>query len=421
MTVRQFVQLVRRWRSVILATALIGIVVGWLSAPGTAGTPTTFEATHTLLLDPRARGSAEINRAAVRVRRGAVPDRVAARLGLDPRSVRSVVSSTTRDNLGEVLITGRSTDRAQAEALADTTAEELIVELGGPASPLRTLERAVASPVENPDVQGPRSRPGRALLLGAFGVLLGAGAAFGLEQFDRRIRSSRAAEAALGAPVLAEIPAVAAPDGNRPLRGLEAPALLEPYRRIGTFLGGSDRQGGVGGGVRVLVVTSANAGDGKTTTVAHLATALGELGRSVLAVSADLRRPRLHSYFGRGGEPGLVEVLGADVALEDLDLATAVRGVRLVASGPPVENPAPLLERVGDVLRAARNLSDLVLVDAPPLLGVTDAAELARHADGVLLVVRAGRTSTAAARRSAELLRRLDIPIIGAVLVGAER
>jgi tyrosine-protein kinase Etk/Wzc len=143
----------------------------------------------------------------------------------------------------------------------------------------------------------------------------------------------------------------------------------------------------------------------------------------VLVVSADLRRPRLHLYFDRPREPGLADVLrGAPDArrVTDLKLATAIPGIRCLSSGTPVDNPAPLLDRVGDVLREVRSLCDFVLVDAPALLTTSDAAVLARHADGVLLTVRAGRTSVGAATRSAELLQRLDIPVLGVVLVAGD-
>jgi Mrp family chromosome partitioning ATPase len=184
----------------------------------------------------------------------------------------------------------------------------------------------------------------------------------------------------------------------------------------------ASRPGG-GDGSRVVVVTSGVGREGKTTTVAQLAAALGEVGRPVAAISADLRRPQLHTYFDKAREPGLTELLrGApDVRqLTDLSLATTTRGVRFVASGAPVRNPAPLLDGLGDQLKAARELGEFVLVDAPPLLTASEAADIAHHADGVLLVVRAGKTSVGAAARSAELLERLDVPLIGAVLVGGE-
>jgi len=141
-------------------------------------------------------------------------------------------------------------------------------------------------------------------------------------------------------------------------------------------------------------------------------------------MSADLRHPRLHLYFDKAREPGLTDILrGApDVRrLDELNLVTTFRGVRFVASGVPVRNPAPLLDRIGDHLRDARDMADLVLIDAPPLLTTSDGADLARQADSALLVVRAGRTSVSAARRSVELLERLGIPVLGAVLIGSDR
>ena len=414
----------RRWRSVIAAGVLIGVGVGWVSAPGRAGATTTFAATQTMILDESAGSSSDINRAAVLATLGPVPARVAARLGLNPQRVQSMVSAGTHDYVNELFITGRSADRAQAEALARDTAEELIVEFGGPTSRLRTLEPAVAAPVHSDDIKGPTSHPGRALLLGGFGLFLGIGAAFAVERFDNRIRAKGTAEAALGAPVMAEVPSISRSDRGRLLTGAQPSPVVEAYRGLRTGILRWTSKGGHGGGHRIIVVTSATGGEGKTTTVAQLAAALAEVGHSVMAVSADLRRPKLHLYLDRPWEPGLSDVLrGAPDArlLTDLNLTTAIRGVRFVASGRPVRNPAPLLDHLGDHLKEARELGDFVLVDAPPLLTASEAADLAHLADGVLLVVRAGRTSIGAAVRSAELLERLNVPLIGVVLVGGDR
>jgi Mrp family chromosome partitioning ATPase len=322
--------------------------------------------------------------------------------------------------MGLLLITARSADRARAEALANVTAEELIVELGGSKAPLGTLEPATASPLATGRFDGPKSGPGRALLLGVFGLFLGVGAAFAVERFDNRIRSRRAAEEVLGVPVMVEVPALPRSHRGRRLTAGQPSQFIEAYRGLRTSIDRWTTQPGKGDGHRLIVVTSPLGGEGATTTVAHLAATLGEIGRSVVVISADLRRPQLHLYFDKAREPGLTDVLrGAPDArrLADLNLATTIRGVRFVASGAPVRNPAPLLDLIGDHLRAARSLGDIVLVDAPPLLTTSDGADLARHADGVLLVVRAGHTSVGAAARSTELLERLDIPVIGAVLV----
>ena len=410
---------------IAVAGVIIGVALGWISAPGTGRVLPTYEATHTLLVDPRVKDGGLVNRAALLATMGAVPDRVAARLGLTPAAVRSMVSAGTHDNEGEVLITGRSTDRGQAVALADVSAEELIAELGGSGAPIKSLEQAVAAPVRNDEVKAPPSRPGRALLLGAFGLLLGVGAALVAERFDNRIRTKATAEEALGTAVLAEVPSLAREHQDRMLSADEGSLVFEAYRGLRTGIVRAAGAGGTGQtGGRVIVVTSATGGEGKTVTVAHLAAALAEVGHSVVAVSADLRRPRLHTYFGRPLEPGLSDVLrGApDVrGLGDLKTDTSLRGVRFVASGAPGTNPGRLFDRLGQSLAEAREMGEFVLVDVPPLLVASEAADIARLADAVLLVVRAGRTSIGAAVRSAEVLERLNIPLLGAVLVGGNQ
>lgn len=421
MRLRESLYVIRRWRSVIVAGVIIGVVVGWVSAPRTATTTTSFEATHTLIPEPSVGNHRVLYRAPALATLGAVPVRVAARLGIDRRVVQSNVDVAIPPKTGALLITAHSSDRAQAEALANVTAEELIIELGRDQSPLQTLEPAVA--VETTGVRGPTSRPGRGFLLGAFGLLLGVVGAFAMERFDTRIRSKAATEVALGAPVLAEVPAVARAERGRLLAGGEPSAFIEAYRGLRTSVDRWATQTGDGDRCPIIVATSPTGGEGTTTTVAHLAAALGEIGRSVVVMSGDLRHPTLHLYFDRAQEPGLTDVLrGAPDArrLTDLNLLTAVRGVRFVASGAPVRNPAPLLDRIGDHLRDARDMADVVLIDAAPLI-TSDGADVARHADSVLLVVRAGRTSVGAARRSVELLERLGIRVLGAVLIGSDR
>lgn len=179
--------------------------------------------------------------------------------------------------------------------------------------------------------------------------------------------------------------------------------------------------GGDGRTGKVLVVVSPGAGEGKTTTAAHLAALLAEAGNSVLVVSADFRRPRIHELFAVNSAPGLSEVLAPrnPLPLRSLDLSTPVKGVKLLASGAAVDNPAPLLGATVELMRGARPLFDFIIVDTAPLLVANDASELIRAADMVLVVARARRTSIDSCERSAELLKRIDAPVIGAVLVGA--
>jgi len=415
--------MIGRWWPLVAAGVLIGLAVGWISAPGSPPRP-TFQATQSMFLDPSA-GGTDVNRLALMATLGAVPDRVAARLHVDRPLLSSMVSAQVHPNENELLIIGTSTNRAQAQALATVTAEELISDLGGPSkSPLKTLEPAVASPIPTEAVKAPTSRVGRALLLGGFGLLLGFGAAFFADRFDNRIRTKGATEEALAGAVLAEVPRVPRSERGPLGTGEQSTPFVEAYRGLRTMVDQWASVEANDASSRVIVVTSAVGREGKTTTVAQLAAALGEIGRSVVAVSADLRHPQLHTYFGKAREPGLTDLLrGApDVRrLKDLNIATGVGGVRFVASGAPVPNPGSLVDRLAEHLKEARELGDFVLVDAPPLLTASEAADLAHLADGVLLVVRAGRTSIGAAVRSAELLERLNIPLIGAVLVGGDR
>jgi Mrp family chromosome partitioning ATPase len=149
---------------------------------------------------------------------------------------------------------------------------------------------------------------------------------------------------------------------------------------------------------------------------------LGEVGRRVLVVSGDFRRPRLQDLFDREREPGLTDVLGAspdapDVA--DLDLTTTFENVQFLASGAPSSNPAVVVKRVPQLLRAAQDHWEFIVVDSAPLLVANDSAELARIANGVIVLARSGRTTVDAAERTAELLKRIGAPVIGVVLVGA--
>jgi capsular exopolysaccharide synthesis family protein len=277
--------------------------------------------------------------------------------------------------------------------------------------------------VDSSGVQAPNSKPVRAALLGLLGLLAGVAGAFALDRLDSRIRSKESAEAAFGVLVVAEVPRLAkASQGQLLARTQPSSPFVEAYRGLRTYVAlwapEADREDGH----RVLVVTSPSAGEGKTTTAAHLAAMLAEIGRSVVVVSADLRRPRIHHYFDLPPGPGLVEALAAKSGpvFTGLDRPTSIRGVRLVPSGAPLENPAPLFEHAGELVESVRGLADFVLIDAPPLLVANDAVEMARFADGVLLVARAGQTPIEAAERSAEILDRLEIAVVGAVLVASE-
>ncbi len=173
--------------------------------------------------------------------------------------------------------------------------------------------------------------------------------------------------------------------------------------------------------MRTLQVTSPNAGEGKTTTLANLAVAMSRSGLRVVVVCCDLRRPRIHEFFGLSNEIGFTSVLLGKVPLTGA-LQEVLEQPRLLvlASGPLPPNPSELLSstRTVEVLTALQNEADLVLIDCPPVLPVTDALVLSGRVDASLLVCVAGATARKEAARAVELLRQVDAPLVGAVLNG---
>lgn len=174
--------------------------------------------------------------------------------------------------------------------------------------------------------------------------------------------------------------------------------------------------------IRTLVVTSPAAGAGKSTTVANLAVTMAQSGRRTILVDCDLRRPQLHEFFDLPNEQGLTDAIldeSAPLALQ----ATLVENLRLLTSGPKPPNPADLLgsRQTDRVINALREQADIVLFDAPPVLGLTDAVVLGGKVDGVLLVVRAGKTRREHAEQAKELLEKAKANIVGATLTNAPR
>jgi protein-tyrosine kinase len=172
--------------------------------------------------------------------------------------------------------------------------------------------------------------------------------------------------------------------------------------------------------LRTVLVTGVDAGEGKSTTLANLAVVIAQGGKRVVAVDCDLRRPTLHKVFGLSAEPGLTTAI-LDKAGHAVSQKTTVEGLSVVASGPLPPNPSELLgsRRFGEILDALAKEADIVLLDAPPIIAVSDAAVLASRVDGVLLVVSAGKTKRELARRAKSLLEKVNANILGVVLNNA--
>jgi polysaccharide biosynthesis transport protein len=251
------------------------------------------------------------------------------------------------------------------------------------------------------------------------GLVLGVGFAFLRERMDDRIHSRPQLEVAVGAPVLAVVPNVPGWRKRSQTRLVTISAsgspAAEAYRSLRTNLQFISRDGNM----RVISVTSPHAGEGKTTTVANLATTLALTGKRVMALSADLRKPRLHRFFGLDNEEGLSSVLAGHAELADV--ARRVEGLdslRVVTSGPVPPNPAELLssDAMESLLTLLRSSADYVVVDTAPALIVSDAMIVAPRVDGVVVVVDADETTGGAASHTIDQLEQVGGSVIGSVL-----
>jgi polysaccharide biosynthesis transport protein len=292
------------------------------------------------------------------------------------------------------------------------------------------------------------------------GLLLGIGCAFLIEFLDRSVKTPEQIERRLGLAVLSVIPDLTevgkkygggygygygyghapATEGKDPARARAAggapvawlekkklePAQIElvpherprtpiseAYRSLRTalLLSSADE-------LKVVAVTSAGASEGKTVTAVNLAVVLAQLGRQVLIVDSDLRKPRLHQILKVSNRLGLVNHLTAGADAEAVILRTEVPNLWITPCGPIPPNPSELLasDRMREWLRQARARFDFVVVDTPPVLPVTDAIIAGAWADGVVLTLRAGKVTREDARACRDRLRQAEVKVLGAVL-----
>lgn len=169
---------------------------------------------------------------------------------------------------------------------------------------------------------------------------------------------------------------------------------------------------------RTLLITSPLPTDGKTFTAANLATVIAQGGKSVILVDADLRHPTLNRLFGMPKEPGLTAALLSPDERASALRQTEIEGLRIVTSGSHPPNPAELLasERMREFISWLEDEADVVILDSPPVLMVTDAAVLSNLADGTLLIVSYGDTRKPAAIQAVERLTSVGGKVLGVVL-----
>ena len=173
--------------------------------------------------------------------------------------------------------------------------------------------------------------------------------------------------------------------------------------------------------IKTLALTSASMSEGKSTVSDNLAVVWAQNGQRVLLVDADLRRPTIHQTFEIDNHRGLTSVLTSRTKTVDLNEIVQPSGIdnlSLLPSGPTPPNPAELLssQRMKDFLKAVRERYDMVIVDVPPMLEVTDTQVIAHNLDAVVLVVKQGQTQKMGAKRAVELLKIAHANLLGYVM-----
>ena len=169
--------------------------------------------------------------------------------------------------------------------------------------------------------------------------------------------------------------------------------------------------------LQTLLVTSPNAVEGKTTTVCNLAVSFAQIGKKVLIIDGDLRRPRLHTYLGLSNTVGISNVLTQNLPVQEA-MKESMLDIQVLTCGPTPPNPAELLNsnRLKELLNQLKQHFDIILIDTPPVGVVTDAAILSTLVDGTLMVVASHQTESDQAVRAMKLLQTVGAKVLGTVL-----
>lgn len=325
------------------------------------------------------------------------------------------------------------TKKALMDSLLKRQAEtEVLSRLRGErVSGVRVVDRALV-----PHSKFKPSYKQNAIIGLAVGLALGLGLAFFLSFLDRSLRTPEQVEEHLQLPALGVIPALTFTP-RRSAYGLRLPGrnkeheaaeegpiellphthprsrIAERYRAARTALLLSSA-----GGIRSIAITSAISKEGKSSTSINLAIVLGQLGKRVLLVDADLHRPRIHEVLRISNRVGLVSILAENLSPDRAVTATSLPGVFVIPSGPTSPNPSGLLssEAMGNFLEQARMNYDFLILDAPPVIAVADAIVLGHQTDGVVMCVKGAATSRDAVLRARDKLVRSGVRILGVIV-----
>ncbi len=253
------------------------------------------------------------------------------------------------------------------------------------------------------------------LLAAVVGILLAAGLIFVREAFDDTVKTPEDISRKFKLPVLGVI--IHHPSDTDSPIAMTSPRspVTEAYRTLRTNLGYTsvDRR------LSTIMITSAEPGEGKSTITSNLGVVMAQNGKRVITLDCDLRHPCLHSYFGLSNRQGMSTLLSQNAeAITDICNPTKEKGLYIITTGPIPPNPAELMgsQKLQSILKWMKETTDVILIDTPPVLAVSDAVILAPSLDGVVLVVRPGKTRIGALKQAIEQLQLVNARILGVVL-----
>lgn len=344
--------------------------------------------------------------------------------GLSPSALVNEMSVSAPANT--VLITINVTDRLASRAAQAANAVALAFiqfdrQLEGGPSGKAPVKISLSQPATVPTAPSSPRKTLDLALAGLIGLLLSTGLVVAVENGDRRLRTVDQLTELAKLPVLATIPLQRRLSSAGALfESSERSLQAESYRHLRTNLQFID----VDNPPRVILVTSPHAGDGKTTIACNVAAVYADAGFNVLIVDADLRAPRVADYLQCDSMPGLTEAIVAtddDAASRMIQQSPSRASLHVLTSGQQPLAPSELLAsgRAAEFLAALRTQYDVIVIDSPPVLPVTDASVLSPNVDVVVLVTRAGATTVAGIRSALTTMAAVGARVVGVVFNGA--
>lgn len=430
MDLRDYLRMVRRNWILITSLTLAGLLVG---GTATALTAPTYTSEAELFVSIQNSGSVQelqqgntFSQARVQSYVKTVSTPVVLQPAIDALGLNESAEDLSKRvkasaDLNTVLISITASDKSpvQAAAIAQAVANSLV-------TAVESLERpktggtspvglSIITPAQAPtSPSAPNARTN--LLLGlVVGLALGIAASITRSLLDNRIRGEADLRHATDAPLLGGIsfdPAAT----KQPLltqTGSQSPRA-ESFRQLRTNLQFTN----VTGNAKTVLVTSSLPGEGKSTTATNLAIAMAEAGQSVCLIDGDLRRPMVNEYLGLDRSAGLTTALIGNADINDLLQPWGEDNLFVLTSGQIPPNPSELLgsTEMSNLLERLETVFDAVIIDAPPLLPVTDAAVLGRNVGGVVLVVSVQKTTQQEVQKSMAALSMVNANLLGIVL-----